>query len=350
MKKGDASLFQFVIVFVVLIAFAAIFSFAILPKLKGTPKIAEGFFPEKCAATGLTKDDYHRVVSDAITQVPPDNQKVLQVRAEMKTCFPDAEVTVDQMSFISKSIVSIDYKKLDNGRADSLRKALDIYLGSNFVPLDNFPADALILFARGIYHGYGGSSGDLFKILDTVSKKKDATDQQKAEALALTGLAFEKNGNSDGAKTAFDSILSKYSATQDPEIALYAGIAYLRTGKAKESIPLLKAAAFSTSTSAYRSDFAGKYLAEADIAVGDTAAAESVLDAYMTGGEFAKSAAYDETFNAYAKVSQDKRTIKDCQKGVIAASKCICQGTAPLLLLPGNNNYCCAGGASAAAC
>ncbi len=349
MKKGISPM-GVVIVLILALAAAGTILFIITPRLERAPGLVEGFFPEKCVSTGLTRDQYYDAITDALQASPPQFDKAIQLRTAMKACFPDADVHADVKSFIvEKGVKAVDFAKLDDGTTKSLREAYDKYIKTKDLMSPNeFPTIALLLFARGFYYFKGYSTEGMY-LLDVVLERRGITDAQKAEAMALKALFLEREGRLEEALKIYADIIDKFGKSTSPDVQLYAGIACLKTNKARESIPLLTSAV--SSESIYAAKLARIELAEAQYLSGNPVEAAKLLEPYTAPAASKDALEYAQAIEVYAKVPAQDRTVKDCQPNTISPEKCVCRFSGGTVIIqPEDKQYCCTTGLSSKPC
>jgi hypothetical protein len=340
MKKAQGTLLSVIVIAVAMIAFAGIFLYIFPSKLHAAPSYVEGFFPEKCAISGLTRDQYFKSITEAISSIPPQTTKALALHTEMKTCFPDAELPGDYKDFlVNKGINAIDFQKL---RADasiqSMQKALQIYEDSkSLMSPEKWKPSELILFSRAMLH-LGGSAEGAEQLLGIVMNRKDSTDAQKAEALYLQAAFLERDVKLADANAVFKEIISEYEGkTADKAISFVVGRAKLIVGKAnndiemqRQGLTLLDAATYTKDQYVY--DSAAFYFCSfvAINAITDEnklAAAKSFESLLLPQGYLENSPYYPSAVATYSKIDNQFRAIKDCTLNEISSSRCMCKGT-----------------------
>ncbi len=342
MKKGFSTL-EYVIAAVVIIAFAGIAIYAFTPKLQKAPGFIEGFLPEKCQESGLTRDQYLAKINAELMASTPNFENALKLRTAMRACFPDTDIHDDLKQHLAmQGIGKMDFSKLDDGTAKSLRKALDLYVESKgLVSPQDFKTIALLLFSRGIYH-FKGYSAEGISLLDTIIERKGVSDEELAEAMALKALFLEREGKTSQASKLYGEVIDKFGKSTSKDVQLYAGLAFLRTNKPNESVPLLDEAL--DAKSAYNRDFVRQYLIQALYKTGDSATALMVIDRSFSRAGFAESIAYkdvfDAYFEAYARVPPANRTVKDCPLDTLLTDMCICKNP-PAILPDETRKFCC---------
>jgi tetratricopeptide (TPR) repeat protein len=346
MKKGFTTM-EYVVAVILILALAGTLLYAFAPRIEKAPGLVEGFFPEKCISTGLTREQYYSAITDA--SMAQQFDKAIQLRTAMKACFPDAEVHADIKEYIvEKGIKAIDFAKLDDGTTKSLREAFDKYIETKDLMSPNeFPTIALLLFCRGFYH-FKSSSAEGLYLIDIVLERRGITDAQKAEAMALKALFLEREGKLAQALKIYEDIIDKFGKSTSPDVQLYAGLAYLKTNKARDSIPLFTSAA--SSTSVYNVNLAKIQLAEAQYLSGNTAEAAKLLEPYVAPGAD-KAIEYAQAVDVYAKVPAKDRTVKDCQLDAVSPVRCVCRFSGKTVILqPEDKQYCCTTGLSSTPC
>jgi len=345
MKKGLTT-FEFLVAAILVLALAGVILYIVVPRLQHSPSFMEGFLPEKCVSTGLTRDDYLKAITDAASRLPPLTTKAVQLYNQMKTCFPDSEMPADLKNFlINQGIKKINFASLDDGKLKSMQTALQAYYNSKSLMVANeFEALPLILFARGIFHTKG-SSAEAISLLDIVLKKKGVADPQLAEALYLKAAFLERDGRTAAAADIYKEVISKYdSKTADPSISFFVGKSKIVVGRAEKNSQLeaqgIKLIGESIYTISKNPSLAPMYISNSadfaydmyysERAVTDEDKKKSARlfeDSLLNRPGFSDAPQYQETVDSYSKLDEKYRSIKDCSISAIDSAQCLCKGS-----------------------
>jgi len=230
MKKGFGTM-EYVIAAVIILLFAGTSLYAFAPRLGRGPGLIEQFFPEECEATGMTRDDYLRQITDFISQTPPDVGNARTTYGKMQECFSDADIPLDQKRFL----LNAQKETLKALVMQSTRKAfadiIKLYDENRaLIPPDAWGNGDLLIFIRALSDAGRPEARDLVKLLldpttlvpyPAREKIEKLTDAHYAEALYLQGLLVD-----DGkAKERYAALVKKFGASTDADIQLFVGLA-----------------------------------------------------------------------------------------------------------------------------
>lgn len=352
MKRGYSTL-EFVVAAVIILAFAGAFLYAFAPRLQKGMGLTDRFFPEKCVATGLTRDDYQQRITDAIAAIPPQGDKARTLYMSMKGCFPDAEVSSDVNAFMLSSAKAELAKIKDLGTTQSLQTAREMYDSARpLFSLDAWDADSLLLFGRAWF--FAGSPEGRKPVDAALAKGNQLTPAQQAEALWLQAQLNDNAGMRD---KNYKWIITNLKNSPDPDAQLYVGLA-LRGSQSNESIVAFEAAR--KSTKPYVKQAASYYagveywkqgviLSAAKDLNGANNAFSNAGNAYWDVLTQKDSLFYDKAFEADAKLDEKYRGFKDCPQNSAIQTACTCKG-AQGAVIGVAGQYCCAFGISAKQC
>lgn len=312
---------EYVIVIIIVLLFAGGVLYAFVPRLERGPGIIERFFPEKCEATGLTRDVYQTKITDALSKIPPDVKRAFELNTEMKTCFAEAEISTDLKRFALEAARPRLRTLGKLGTIKAFEEILGIYDESKSVFPDKevWNAGELLLFARTLYW-YGRKDQPRDDVLKEMSELVDLALEKKPKVEEEAELRYFEIHFLTGEKErkALKKFIEEFKDKPEPEIQLYVGLAQYDLGE--DAIQALEAAR-KPSEKRFIVDTATFYVAGRYSVLRDYKKAVQAFESILNE----EIVLFDSAVAVYALIPDSERNIKDCIIDERVKTKCLCR-------------------------
>lgn len=343
MKKGMTVL-EYVVIAIVVIAFAAIVLYAFVPRLERAPQPIERLLPERCAFTGKTQEEYLVAIENALLE--KQMLEAFDLSKEMRVCFPEAELPEYQRVALYRMVSPKLEQLRDKATSESLNAIKEVYYGSKgAIPINEWKPEDLIAFARAL-HFAKDNKEDAEKILNEVLRREKVKGTIM-EAEALYELAA-LNPGSEKSEKIFERIIKDYGNKDGPEFKFFVGLAKIELKKTSEGLKDLKAAQKSENDYIKNGALYHYFLTLSKDNPEDAAKKFEGEMAWKV--EFKKTRYYQLAVKKYSEINENNRKYKKCKYDERVGVPCLCTIN-QLVLLPENNNvYCCKGFVSQKSC